>query len=303
MIKQQLERMGDGLEKVTILVGKYLPVDLPLEMMYEWYIAVLLTGLVQKMTLKIRPTEKRRGATDEVVRRASESLFQCMATAGNTVAVFETVVREFMNIERRTNVLPQVGIVGDLYVRENEMLNRNLLREIERAGAEVVTVPFIETISLTSHSYFANERLDGRYLDLLQDKVTWGALHMLTQKLVALARPILGERILEKPRDPGEYLRRYGLSERHEGELPENLLKIFHLIEHNPELKLIVNLNPIFCCPGLISQALYRKLERDIGIPIVSITYDGTSTDRKGVMAPYLHYITRPPSEDAVSVN
>jgi predicted CoA-substrate-specific enzyme activase len=292
MIKQKLERMGEGLEKVSLLVGKYLPVDLPLAMMYEWYLATLLGGLVQKMTLKIRPSEKTIGRTDEVLRSASRQLFRCFASAGSKEAVFEKVVREFGAIERETRVLPQVGVVGDLYVRENDSLNRNLIREIERVGAEVATVPFIETIALTSHSYFMNERLDGRYLDLLQDKVTWGALQLLTQKLIQIARPVLGEHPLEEIREPGEYRSRYGLSDRHEGELPENILKIFHLIEHNPHLKLIVNLNPIFCCPGLISQALYRRLEKDIGIPIVSITYDGTPADHGGILAPYLHYLT-----------
>ncbi len=297
MIKQQLERMGGGLEHVTVLVGKYLPIDLPREMMYEWYIATLLGGLVQKMTLKIRPTETRKGRTDEVLRNASERLFRCFAEGGSEEEAFREVVAEFAGIERKHRTLPQVGIVGDLYVRENETLNRNLIREIERAGAEVVTVPFIETIHLTSHSYFMNEKLDGRYRDFLHDKVTWNALRLLTQNLINIARPILGERALDADHPPHEYLRRYGLSDRHEGEMPENILKVFHLIEHCPNLRLIVNLNPIFCCPGLISEALYRKLEKDIGLPIVSIMYDGTSTDRSGILTPYLHYLSRPISD------
>ncbi|MBI5186162.1 MAG: hypothetical protein HZA01_10620 [Nitrospinae bacterium] len=55
-------------------------------------------------------------------------------------------------------------------------------------------------------------------------------------------------------------------------------------------MKFIINVNPIFCCPGLISEALYKKLEKEIGIPIVSITYDGTRADKNKALKPYLHF-------------
>jgi hypothetical protein len=78
---------------------------------------------------------------------------------------------------------------------------------------------------------------------------------------------------------------------RHHGETAENLLKVFYLWETCHDLKFIVNVNPLFCCPGLISKAIYQKVEQDIGIPIVSITYDGTQADKNRVLRPYLHFL------------
>jgi hypothetical protein len=51
------------------------------------------------------------------------------------------------------------------------------------------------------------------------------------------------------------------------------------------------NVNPIFCCPGLISEAIYKKVEVDIDVPIISIMYDGTKADKNKVLKPYLHYL------------
>ena len=71
----------------------------------------------------------------------------------------------------------------------------------------------------------------------------------------------------------------------------QNILKVFALLEHYPDLSLFIHVNPIFCCPGLVSESIFKKVEKDIGIPIVSITYDGTTTRRNDILAPYIHYL------------
>ena len=54
---------------------------------------------------------------------------------------------------------------------------------------------------------------------------------------------------------------------------------------------MIFHVNPIFCCPGLVSDSVFKAVENDIGIPIVSLVYDGTATRKNEALAPYLHYI------------
>ena len=53
-------------------------------------------------------------------------------------------------------------------------------------------------------------------------------------------------------------------------------------------MKFIVHVYPLFCCPGLISEAIYKKVEKDLAIPIVSIAYDGTQADKNRILEPYL---------------
>ena len=291
MIKQWLENIGGGMEKVDVLVSRFPPTDLSLEFIYEIYMAYLLTGLMQKITHKIRPREKHPGRTNTVYQMAADRLFNCFLTGGAKEQTFQTIIDDYLRIEADTAPRPQVGIVGDLYVRDNDTFNQNLIAQLEMEGAEAVTVPFIDALNLIAEKYFRSQWHDGMYMDLLRDKVAHNALWLFSRKLISMAQPILGNGLCHLRKDPLDYLQPYAFTMRHHGETAENLLKVFYLCETCHDLKFIVNVNPLFCCPGLISEAIYQKVEQDIGIPIVSITYDGTQADKNRVLRPYLHFL------------
>jgi hypothetical protein len=67
---------------VDVLVSRFPPTDLSLELVYEIYMAYLLTGLVQKITHKIRPREKQTGMTDTVCQMAADRLFNSFVPGG-----------------------------------------------------------------------------------------------------------------------------------------------------------------------------------------------------------------------------
>ena len=291
MIKQWLENMGSGMEKVDVLVSRFPPTDLSLELVYEIYMAYLLTGLVQKITHKIRPREKQTGMTDTVCQMAADRLFNCFVTGGAKEEIFQAIIDDYLRIAVYAAPRPQVGIVGDLYVRDNDTFNQNLIAQLEKEGAEAVTVPFIDALNLIAEKYFRSQWNEGLYMDLLRDKVAYNTLWLFSRKLISMAQPILGSGLCLLSKDPLEYLQQYAFTIRHHGETAENLLKVFYLCETCHDLKFIVNVNPLFCCPGLISEAIYQKVEQDIGIPIVSITYDGTQADKNRVLRPYPHFL------------
>ena len=77
---------------------------------------------------------------------------------------------------------------------------------------------------------------------------------------------------------------------QHTGESLENILKIFALTEHHPELSLFVQTNPSYCCPSLITEAMAKRLEELSGVPIIAIEYDGTNSFKNDDIIPYLKY-------------
>jgi len=296
MIKQVLEKLGNGLEEVDVLVARFLPTDLPIELMYNIYMAYVLTGLIQKMTHRIRPRERNQGQTNQVLERSTERLIECYVKDLSKETVFQEIVQDYQAIEVQSLCLPQVGIVGDLFVRDNDTYNQHLVDVIEGAGAEVVTVPFIDSIGLYADVLFRAQWVYGRYLDLLTNKVLFNALNLFGSRLREIAKPILGPSDCRLQHSPESYLKDYHLELKHGGETTENLLKVFYLKETYGHLKFIINVNPIFCCPGLISEAIYKRVENDIDIPILSILYDGTQADKNSVLKPYLHYLREEPS-------
>jgi predicted nucleotide-binding protein (sugar kinase/HSP70/actin superfamily) len=272
-------------------VTRFFPTDLPLELIYEIYMAYTLTGLMQKIVHMIRPREKTAGATDRCLHTTSSRLFECFAGGISKEESFKQVVQDFLTIDIKSDPLFQVGIVGDLYVRDNETFNQDLIRHCEKAGAEVITVPFLDTLNLLKKKHFQIQWEDGRYIHLLRDKVVYNMLTIFWRKLNAIAEPILNVRSCGADCAPLDYLQKHFFSIRHGGETSENLLKVYFMSDNYPELKLIINVNPIFCCPGLISEAIYKKVEKEIGISIVSITYDGTQEDKNKVLNPYLYFL------------
>ncbi len=291
IIKQTLEKMGQGMEKVAIMVTGFLPTDLPLGIVYGISMAYVLAGLVQKIVHKIRARETTKGETDRCFAAVTDRLVECFTEGTSKEDAFKTIISDFLKIERHNRSLPQVGIVGDLYVRDNDTFNQNLIRHIEEIGAEAVTVPFIDTLKLQVDLHFKNQWQDGRYLNLLRDKVAYNMLTAFNRRLNAIAKPVLQNGMGRLADDPLVYLQKHSFTIRHAGETSENLLKVYYLKENYPDLRLIINAYPIFCCPGLISEAIYKNVEKEIGIPIVSITYDGTQADKNKIVNPYLYFL------------
>jgi hypothetical protein len=74
----------------------------------------------------------------------------------------------------------------------------------------------------------------------------------------------------------------------HHGESWDNLLKIAHLKKTHPDLRLFVQTNPAFCCPSLVTEAMSRRIEEITGVPVVTLTYDGTGSVKNDRIVPYL---------------
>ena len=58
----------------------------------------------------------------------------------------------------------------------------------------------------------------------------------------------------------------------------------------HPDVSLFVQTNPAFCCPSLITEAMSAQIERVTGVPVVSVTYDGTGTLQNSAVVPYIHF-------------
>jgi hypothetical protein len=70
----------------------------------------------------------------------------------------------------------------------------------------------------------------------------------------------------------------------------DNILKIHYIKKHYPDVSLLVQASPALCCASLITEAMKAKIEQRTGIPVVSITYDGTGGFKNDIIVPYLKY-------------
>jgi len=299
MAKKLLEQRGDGFEKIAVFADEFEMTGLPLELIHDVYCSYLLGGLLRTMGCKLRPYERNPGDTDRAIETARFRIFQCIAAGESKEAVFREVVAGFSRIAlaQRPGTRPKVAIIGDLYVRDNEAFNQELIADLENYGAEVVTVPFTYVVRLILDRDIRNHWEDGRYLSVVGNKLLAELLETTERRFYQAAQDILKDDFPTFDAAVFDCLKKYHVSLSHGGETAQNILKIFSLLHHNPGIALLIHVNPLFCCPALVSEALFKTIEKDIGIPIVSLMYDGTTGQRNESLAPYLHYITLPRSE------
>jgi predicted nucleotide-binding protein (sugar kinase/HSP70/actin superfamily) len=303
MAKQMFRQHSQEYDKVRIFATEFDMRSMPYEVIYDVYIAYLLGGFLRKMACKIRPYEIVPGQTDKVIEKGHQALIESMVNVANREQVFRDVVDELKSIPVHDTYgsRPKVAIIGDMYVRDNSSFNQNLIRDLEQFGAEVLTTPLSYMIRMIGEMHNYGLKSEGRYFNLMRNKILLEVLENVERRYFQIANNILDEEFPVYDHSILDKLKKYKLTLKHGGETAQNIIKIYNMIRHENQLALIIHVNPIFCCAGLVSESFFQTVEKDIGIPIVSIVYDGTKTRRNDALEPYLHFIRKPKTETTIT--
>jgi predicted CoA-substrate-specific enzyme activase len=289
-IKSLMEAEGGGMEKVQVYAGDMFFLEFPRRATVNTYKAYLAGGLLRRVGCRLRPYERSPGRTDAAIAEALRILQPAFEGGGSLDQAIGRAAGLFDAVEIRPGRKPRVAIFGDLYVRDNDIMNQGLVRAIEEAGAEAITTPYTEYVRIIVGSYFRKWAMAGEHLKSLTYRTVWVLADALGRRCQDhFARFLDPETPVDH--DRGErFAAGFGIRAEHAGESFENLLKISHLVQAHPELALFVQASPAFCCPSMVTEAMARDIERVTGVPVVSITYDGTGQYRNEVLVPYVRY-------------
>ena len=155
---------------------------------------------------------------------------------------------------------------------------------------------------MISGQYLKKWRKEGKYLEIITAKTSLSFINRLEKTYYKYFQKILKEPI-PKYNEPSEnILSEFNLIIEQTGESMDNILKIFYIKKHYPDISLFVQTNPAFCCPSIVTEGMSREIEKKTGVPIVSITYDGTGGNKNEVIIPYLKFPRKIFSDDDSSV-
>ncbi|MFA6035047.1 MAG: acyl-CoA dehydratase activase-related protein, partial [Myxococcota bacterium] len=288
-----LETHGNGFEKAGVYVGQISGKDMSIRAIANQYLVFLCAGYLRKMGCRVRPYELDAGETDRVLEESLGFFEKKFESGGDILAAVRSVVDRFVAIKtgpgRRR---PLVAFVGDFYVRDNDVMNQSLIKVIEANGGEVLTTAFSDYAKIISDAYLQKWVREGKYVQAGSSRVVLTAVKALEKSYLREFGRVLGPAPKAKIHPMKETLARYGVTEQHTGESLDNLLKIHRLTESHPEIKLIVQLSPAFCCPSLVTEAMSADIQRVTGVPVVTITYDGTRSPKNSAVIPYLNFRT-----------
>jgi hypothetical protein len=282
--------IGGGMEKVRVYLGDLSFIELSARAAVNTARAYLFAGLARKVACRLRPYETEPGATDRAVAEAITLLAATFADGSPMRPALERAMRMFDRVPVAPGRRPKVAIFGDLYVRDNDAINQGLVKAIEEAGGEAIVTPPADYARIVVGEQRRRWLLERQYQDLL----VWGSLVELLERMARHyhrhAARFLGPYRPIRVDGEAEFLARFGVRTEHFGESVENLLKIYRLTRDHPDLRLFVQASPAFCCPSLVTEAMARDIQRITGVPVVSLTYDGTGRYRNDAIVPYLRF-------------
>ncbi|MBP7735604.1 MAG: CoA activase [Spirochaetes bacterium] len=288
--KYLLESFGKGYEDIAVYMGDITFVDIAVPTAVQCYLGFMFGGMLRKMSCHVRPYENVPGATDRALMQSVKILREAFAGGRSKEDALTEVMGLFKAIDVTRTERPKVAIFGDLYVRDNDIMNQGLIRTIEANGGEVITTPYSELIAIVADRYIKKWFLQGLFGDAALAKVLTKVVTVLNKRYYRYFNQVLPGGDFRLLDDAEEVLTKFGLSIYHTGESMENIMKIFHIIEQHPDLSLFVQTNPAYCCPSMVTEAMADRIEQLTGIPIVTIEYDGTTASRNEDVIPYLKY-------------
>ncbi|MGD2122476.1 MAG: acyl-CoA dehydratase activase, partial [Gemmatimonadota bacterium] len=290
-IKTILRSRGEGFENSQVYTGAMTLLDISPTLPPDAYLGYMFGGFMRRMGCRLRPYERHPGETDRVLEEGMRTLESAFEGGRSKEEALADVVSRFEAIEVvDSGKRPEVAIFGDLYSRDNQVLNQDLVRFIEAHGGEVITTPYTSYVKMVVRPYYWKWFLEGQYMNVLSTKAMMAAFTHLEKKYFRYFERILGESEPAYDVSPQSILAEYNVRVEHTGEAMDNLLKVFYIAKHHPDVALFVQASPAFCCPSLVTEAMAREIEEKSGVPVVSVVYDGTSGAKNEIILPYLEY-------------
>ncbi|HEY5998671.1 MAG TPA: CoA activase [bacterium] len=260
------------------------------------YLAVIAADVLDRILWRARPYESVVGEADRAHAAAVARLVRAVETGGlrrdfrEFHAILADAAREARAcmdpaLPRR----PRVGVVGEIYLRTHPGSNEELVRELERHGAEVVVASLTEWFTFITYCRVRERRretgaaLRGRRLGAAGGALRGWAGQAVEYRYLNAKRRWLyaaASRHLDIAADHDVH----AIEGRLEGERhfsfdvgTESVLSIGGALEFLAHGCVgIANVYPFTCMPGTVATAVLGPLLGARGVPYLEVPCDGT---------------------------
>jgi predicted nucleotide-binding protein (sugar kinase/HSP70/actin superfamily) len=242
--------------------------------------ALVAVDLLQKALYRTRPREISPGAADAAYRESMAGAERAVEDGSAKDLILEmALARERFEAAMGGDPgppRPKVGLVGEIYVRNNDFANEGIIDRLEALGAEVEMPPLVEWIFYTG---YVNNMRAGRRGDLGKQLKTRLTLMGQDYELGRLAKPFRGffpEGAKDPPISEVVSLGESFLDRSFQGEGILSLGKSLEFFHRG--ISGIVNIMPFTCMPGMVVGSLTQRFrELTDGLPLISLAFDGQS--------------------------
>ena len=278
------------------------------------YIAVVVADILERLLWRIRPYETQAGITDDFIESAMQEMASFFEThgAGNDFGRILDKLEEITNrgktlIDPAIPTKPLIGIVGEIFLRMHVNSNQNLIRVLERHGAEVVNSSLAEWVNYITYGQLRQNKINFR-LNLQQ--LNFGGLKNFFHKTISSGGDLLYQQMRQK-QFYNRATRVIDFEHDHKVSHLEKLLKkediftfdvitetclsIAAILQFVKEgYNGVVNVYPFTCMPGMTTTAIVKPVMNRRRVPYLDTPYDGSiQPGRETAIRTFMHQVTQ----------
>jgi len=237
-----------------------------------WNAIVAVDGM-QRLLWRARPYEREKGAAEALFDEFLQRIAERVRRREPFHDVLQQATAAFKSlIDPHLPQRPLVGINGEIFLRSNRFSNRDLVKECEEAGLEVIVSPVGEWMKYTAHRNLEDAVEDRNFRKMLssylkklvqerdEHKVSGYYREMLNGREPSTAAILAKSDLYLSPRCGSEAV-----------------LSIGSGVEwmESPVFAGVISVMPHGCMPGGIVAAMAEKFSAIYQKPWISLTYDG----------------------------
>ena len=260
------------------------------------YLAVLVADILERLLWRTRPYEKRPGSADrlfESSKRKMADSFTSHAATSNAEAILTELDRIICSgrdlIDPAMPRKPRIGIVGEIFLRMHTRANQDLIRTLEKHGAEVVCASLAEWVNFVNYiekrTAAARLRINLKLGQLAS--VRADLKQMIDAGLELVYRQSRQKRLYRRVSAGLDLAEDHNISHLERTLAEEDVfsfdidteacLSIAGIMEYaRSGYNGVVNVYPFTCMPGMTTAAVAKPLMADAGVPYLDAPYDAT---------------------------
>jgi predicted nucleotide-binding protein (sugar kinase/HSP70/actin superfamily) len=276
------------------------------------FMSLIIGDVLNRITWRARPYETVPGITDNRMDSALDSMIRLFEDHGSRLnfkpmygLLKDTAGTISATINFSEPRRPRIAIVGEIYLRNHDRANQDIARQIEHYGGEVVVS------SITEWTHYVTCRLAGIYrtrvaahlknMNITSLPGLFGALLQKEAQKMYLSRmqaktyrhvmkhldiqPDIDIRLIDKKLKNGDHYR-FILG----SEAPVTIGSA--LMYADSGFDGIINMYPFGCMPGNTSSVILKPLFRNMNMPFIEISCDGTyQPNRETVLRTFMHQV------------
>jgi len=261
------------------------------------YLSILVADILDRLLWRVRPYEREQGAADAFIESAMHKMEDEFEHHGASQE-FDRILNALEEVVEEGKAIidpgiprkPLIGVLGEIYLRTHVKANQDVIRMLERYGAEVVNASIAEWVNYTTYDRLRDAKI--KFMLNLKQLHSGGMKEALKRIL-----NYEGERLYQERKQRQVYKRIWSmidLVEDHRiGELEDILkerdvfnfdvgteacLSISGVVKYGREgCNGVVNVYPFSCMPSTITSSIVKPMMSTLKIPYLDTPYDSSS--------------------------